>query len=117
MARPRKILDEEQMSKCAEKQWTTKEIAAFFRVSEDLLQKRYSVLIAEARQRGTAKLRDLMWQRAINGSDRMLEHIANRFLGSIPSHVKMSLTDLSDEKLAEEMERRMKNGQENDSDS
>lgn len=80
MARPRKKIDEEQLRKCAEKQWHIREIAAFFRVSTDTIHRRYAAIIEEARQSGKAKLRDLQWQRALQGSDTMLKHMSEHYL-------------------------------------
>ena len=90
MARPRIKIDVEQLEKCAEKQWSVAEIAAFFRVSHDTIERRYALIIKEARARGTAKLRDLLWQRAINGSDRILENIADRFIGPRPQRMEIT---------------------------
>lgn len=86
--RPRIKLDEEKLKKCAEKQWTDAELAAFFECSIDTLHRNYADLIDTSRANGKAKLRDLIWQRAIAGSDRMLEHAANRFLGKIAEEIK-----------------------------
>lgn len=94
MARPKIPIDEEKLVKCAEKQWTDEEIAAFFKVSIDTIHRRYADQIDQARHSGKAKLRDLIWQRALNGSDRMLEHAANRFLGPIKNQVELDAKTL-----------------------
>lgn len=80
MARPRKKIDEEQLRRCSEKQWHITEIAAFFRVSTDTLHRRYAAIIEEARQNGKAKLRDLQWKRALEGSDTMIKHMSEHYL-------------------------------------
>lgn len=72
MARPKKPIDQEQLEKLAEKQWSIEQIAAFFRVSRDTIERRYAAKIAEAKQRGGAKLLDLAWKRVLGGSDKML---------------------------------------------
>jgi hypothetical protein len=95
MARPRKMIDEEQLRKCAEKQWSTREIAAFFRVSTDTIERRYAAIVEEARQSGRAKLRDLQWARALNGSDTMLKHMSEHYLDQTP-RTKISIEDAWD---------------------
>ena len=80
MARPRKKIDIEQLIKCAEKQWHIREIAAFFRVSTDTIHRRYAAIIEEARNSGKAKLRDLQWKRALEGSDTMIKHMSEHYL-------------------------------------
>lgn len=80
MARPRKKIDVEQLIKCAEKQWHIREIAAFFRVSTDTIHRRYAAIIEEARNSGKAKLRDLQWKRALEGSDTMIKHMSEHYL-------------------------------------
>jgi hypothetical protein len=118
MARPRKTLDVEQLIKCAEKQWSITEIAAFFRVSTDTIHRRYAAEVELGRQNGKAKLRDLLWHRAISGSDAILKHMCEHYLGqtsrqqidfvNIPDE---KLREIPDEKLTPEIERRLRNGQ------
>lgn len=80
MARPRKVIDLEQLDRCAEKHWTHEEIAAHFRVSADTIKRRFADRIEECRERGKAKLRDLQWRRALDGSDRVLLHMSEHYL-------------------------------------
>jgi hypothetical protein len=80
MARPRKKIDQEQLERCAEKHWTILEIAAHFRVGKKTIERRYGSLIAECRERGKSKLRDLQWRRALEGSDRVLLHMSKHYL-------------------------------------
>lgn len=81
MARPRIKIDVEQLESLAERQWTITEVAAFFRVSRDTIERRYAANYADGKQRGFAKLRDLQWKRAEQGSDRMLIHLGEQYLG------------------------------------
>ena len=81
MARPRKPIDVEQLKKCAEKQWSNVEIAAFFHIHVTNLAKRFAKIIEESRESGRAKLRDLQWQRALQGSDTMIKHMSEHYLG------------------------------------
>jgi hypothetical protein len=78
--RPKAPIDREQLIKCAERQWLTTEIAAFFRVSVSTIDRNFAEDIREARQRGHAKLRDIQWKRALEGSDRMIEHMSKHYL-------------------------------------
>lgn len=84
--RPRKWdkIDVEQLRKCAEKFWSVPEIAAFFKVSHDVIERHFASIIAEARESGRAKLRDLQWKRALEGSDRMIIHMSEHKLGEVP---------------------------------
>jgi hypothetical protein len=76
----KKIIDIQQLEMCAEKQWSTGEIAAFFRCSVDVIQRRFAANIIEARKRGTAKLRDLQWKKALEGSDKMIIHMSKHYM-------------------------------------
>ena len=78
MARPRKEIDVDALEKCAQRQWSTEELAAFFNVSRDTLERRYAAIIKNARQNGKAKLRDMQWSSAEKGNERM-----QIFLGKI----------------------------------
>jgi DNA-binding transcriptional regulator YhcF (GntR family) len=80
MARPRIKIDREQVRQCAMKMWSVKEIAAFFRVSHDTIERRFADLIEEGRQSGYAKLRELQWKRAMEGSDTMIKHMSEHYL-------------------------------------
>lgn len=79
--RPKKKINVQQLELLAEKQWHAREIAAFFRVNESTIKRRFTPLIEECKQRGKAKLRDLQWRRALDGSDRILLHMSKHYLG------------------------------------
>jgi hypothetical protein len=106
MARPRKIIDIEQLEKIAEKQWSFTEIAAFFRVSEKTINRRYVQIIEDARQRGRTKLRDLQWKRALEGSDRVLLHMSAHYLGQ-NQKLELAVEKIPDEVLIQEAQRRI----------
>jgi len=74
-------IDPEQVRKCAEKQWKITEIAAFFRVSTDTIERHFAPILLEARESGRAKIRDLQWKRALEGSDTMIKHLSEHYLG------------------------------------
>ena len=104
-------IDVEQLEKCAEKQWSLEEIAAFFRCSTKTLERNFVGIIEEAKKRGRTKLRDLQWQRALAGSDRMIEHMSKHYLGQHERN-KVDITQIPDEILAPEIARR--NGSDTD---
>lgn len=104
MARPRIKIDEEQVRQCAMKMWSIREIAAFFRVSHDTIERRFASIILEARQSGYAKLRDLQWKRAMEGSDTMIKHMSEHYL---QQHSKQKI-ELTDAQLEEALEKRLK---------
>lgn len=79
--RPKKRIDLEALKAMAAKQWSTVEMAAAFQVHRSTLERKYSAVIEEGRQRGRAKIRDLQWKRAMEGSDRLLLHISKHYLG------------------------------------
>lgn len=91
MARPKKPIDVQQLENLAEKQWSVAEISAFMRVNRSTIERRYAENYAAAKQRGRAKLKDLQWKRALEGSDRMLIHMSKHYLNQ---HEKVS-TELS----------------------
>jgi hypothetical protein len=110
--RPKAKIDIEQLEKCAEKQWTIPEIAAFFRVSEKTIDRRFVPIIEAARQRGKTKLRDLQWARALQGADRVLIHMSKHYLEqhdkdrvTVSQSPENKVTDLTDEQIDAEIKR------------
>lgn len=98
--RPKKPIDREQLERCAEKHWTVTEIAAHFRVSPKTIERRFGQLIQECKERGKTKLRDLQWRRAVEGSDRVLLHMSEHYLGQTRvDKTKMELTGKDGEPL------------------
>lgn len=94
MARPKKPIDVEQLKLAATKQWDDEQIGALFKVDGCTVRRRYGDVIDECRHNGKAKLKDMLWARAtgnkeknIKGSDRILMHIADRFLGPVKQEV------------------------------
>lgn len=90
----KKRIDVETLKKLAKKLWTDKMLAAFFEIHQTNLRKRYANEIDACRQIGQANIIDLLWQRSIGykdsvsgrfvaPSDKILEHMANRFLGPV----------------------------------
>ena len=89
MARPKAKIDEKNLEALAERQWTDVQIAAFFGVDERTIQRRFAAKLIECRQRGKAKLLDVLWQRGVaEKSDRILVHLADRVLGPVTQKVE-----------------------------
>lgn len=89
MPRPKKPIDLEQLRQLGEYQMSTEQVAAFFRVSRDTIERHYAAILKEARQAGTAKLIIEAFQRA-KVSDRIFEHLLNRYLGAIPKKIEIT---------------------------
>jgi hypothetical protein len=68
LSRPKKFIDPEQVEKLAGMHCTTEEIASFFDVSRDTIERRFQDIILRGRQMGKAKLRRLQWQTAESGN-------------------------------------------------
>lgn len=97
--RPQAPIDEEQLIVLAEKHWSIEQIAAFFRVSRDTIERRFSAVVEEARHRGAAKIIDKLWVRS-DESDRILINLAERVIGPVKREMKVDLNTLSDDELA-----------------
>jgi hypothetical protein len=78
------LVNVDQLKQCAAKNWSNKEIAVFFRVSTDTIERHFAAELKEGRESGKAKLRDLQWKRAMEGSDRMIIHMSEHQLGETP---------------------------------
>ncbi len=106
MARPKKPIDQEQLEKLAEKQWSIEQIAAFFRVNRATIERRFAEKINDARQRGRAKIVDLQWKRALEGSDRMIMHMSAHYLGQ-SQKLELAVEKIPDDVLIQEAQRRL----------
>lgn len=96
MARPKKPIDIDQLKKIAERGWNDDEIGAFFNATGQTVRRRFGPIIDSHRLNGKAKLKDIIWQRAIGkggndkGSDRVLIHLADRVLGPVKQEVEQA---------------------------
>jgi hypothetical protein len=81
VARPRKKIDTEQLEKLAMIGCTTEEIAGFFEVSRDTIERRYAAIIAKGRQNGKIRLRRLQLQIAEKGNAVMAIWLGKQMLG------------------------------------
>ncbi len=81
MARPKKVIDPEQVLKLAAMGCMTSEIAAFFDCSSDTIERRFAAIVAKGKQQGKTKLRRLMWQNAEKGNAVMQIWLSKNILG------------------------------------
>ena len=81
MARPRKTIDPLKVIELASKSLTVEEIAATLDVSADTLTRHYAEQLARGRELCNASLRKRQYERAIEGSDKMLIHLGKNRLG------------------------------------
>lgn len=78
--RPKAEIDPVKLEWMAEHFCTIEEIAATFRVHRDTIRNRFSAKIEECRERGKKNLREMMWHRAQQGSDKVILHMAQHYL-------------------------------------
>jgi len=81
MARPRKTVDPLKIIELSSKSLTVQEIAATLDVSVDTLTRRFAEQLAKGRELCNASLRRKQFQRAMDGSDKMLIHLGKNRLG------------------------------------
>lgn len=81
MGRPKKKIDPEQVAQLARRFWSQRQIAAFFKVDEGTIRRRFSAIIEENKHVGTALLLDRMWRRIEERSDKMLELALKKYAG------------------------------------
>lgn len=81
MAPPKKPINLDQVFELAKRDWKNTEIASFFNISTDTLDRRCADIIKRGRLAGSAHLRDLQWNKAEEGSERMLIWLGKQRLG------------------------------------
>lgn len=81
MARPKIKIDEDQLLKLAAMHCTNVEIAAFFDVSKDTIERNYAAILAKGREQGKIKLRRLQWTSAEKGNVVMQIWLGKQYLG------------------------------------
>src|ERR1700721_2805272 len=81
MARPRKTVDPLKIIELSSKSLTVQEIAATLDVSVDTLTRRFAEQLTKGRELCNASLRRKQFDRAMDGSDKMLIHLGKNRLG------------------------------------
>jgi len=99
--------DEELIKKLSSIHCTMNEISSMVGVSVDTLENNYSDLIKEARDKGRASLRRMQYEAAQQGNTTMLVWLGKQLLGQ-KDVSRVELTEVSDDMLTIEIERRMK---------
>lgn len=77
-------IDEAQFCQLAERQWSITEVAAFFKVSVDTIERRFADKYWESRSLGRGKLRDIVWRKALAGDSRLIKVLVDQYLE--PAH-------------------------------
>ena len=76
----KKNIDVVQLEKLASMHCTMKEMAAFFDCSIDTLERNYAVIIENAREKGKASVRRMMWLHGEKGSTVALKYLITNVL-------------------------------------
>lgn len=98
--RPEAEINVNQVIKLAEKLWTDEQIGAFVGVHGTTIRRRFAEELDAARHRGKAILTDQLWHRINAGSDRVLIHAMDRYIGPVEKKVSVninSVKNLTDE--------------------
>lgn len=80
MARPRKPVDLNDLEKLASMGCTMKEMASFFDVSVDTLERNYADTIETGRDKGKTSVRRMMWKHGENGNSVALKYLVHNVL-------------------------------------
>ena len=107
MGRPRKKVDIEVLKRLAALQMTDNMIAATIGMHCTTMVSHFRKEIDAARHEGRGKLVQILWQRAVGtpnqegritkpGSDRILEHCANRWLGAVKQVIQVDDSEPKD---------------------
>lgn len=92
MARPRKLVDLEELEKLASIGCTMKELAFFFEVSVDTLERNYAEVIQSGKEKGKTSVRRMMWKHGELGNSVALKYLVHNVL-------KERIEDKSDKDL------------------
>lgn len=100
-------IDPQQILELAARLWRPKEIAAFFKVSVRTIYNYVSAEeLEEARELGKGNLIDIAWERARQGSDKILIHMLQYHRDEVPVQ-RAKLADTTNDDLYEEVQRRI----------
>ncbi len=81
MARPKAKIDADQVEKLAAIGCSNNEIAGFFEVSKDTIERRFAAELSKGRESGKIRLRRLQWQSAEKGNVVMQIFLGKQMLG------------------------------------
>lgn len=109
MARPPIEIDGEQVYKLAQIGCKTKEIAAYFGVSDDTITRRYAAELEKGRSELRMSLRRWQLESAKKGNVVMMIWLGKQMLGQQERSV-LELTKIPDEDLIAETQRRLGDG-------
>lgn len=105
--RPRNPVDPEEVAKLAAIHCTLAEIAAWFGVSHDTIERNFASIIKENREKGRASLRRMQYVAAQGGNVTMLIWLGKQLLGQrdkIEEHVFDGDDQLTDDQLRDKIE-------------
>jgi hypothetical protein len=81
MARPKKVINEDQLRKLAAIQCSYSEMAAVLGVDESTLTRRFAQVIKEGREQGKMSLKRKQYEVAMGGNTAMLIWLGKQILG------------------------------------
>jgi|TARA_R100001460_G_scaffold26146_1_gene52790 hypothetical protein len=81
VGRPRKEVNQDQLSKLASMLCTMEEMASFFDCSVDTLERNFADTIKKGKDKGKMSLRRLQWDKAQTGNTTMLIWLGKQILG------------------------------------
>jgi AraC-like DNA-binding protein len=87
MARPKKVVDAEQVRQLAAIQCSVEEIGAVVGCSPDTLQRRFAAVIKEGRENGKSSLKKAQFKAALAGNTSMLIWLGKVVLGQKETQV------------------------------
>lgn len=105
VGRPKADIKAEQVEELAARLWNVEQIAAFFKVQPITIRRNFDQELLRGKEAGRSKLIDAMWKRIAEGSDRMLEHAMNRFLGQIKQDIVIDHCGSIEVKSKEEVDK------------
>lgn len=86
MARPKKVIDPEQVKKLAMINCSLAEMAAVLGCNESTLQRRFAQVIKEGREQGKSSLKKKQFQVAMSGNVSMLIWLGKITLGQVDTN-------------------------------
>lgn len=101
-----KNIDIEEVQKLAAMQCTTEEIAAFFDVSSDTIERNFAAIIKKGRAKGRMSMKRQLFQKVQQGDLGALIWWGKQFAGmaeKTDTRTRMQIEQLSDEELDEQI--------------